>query len=179
MRRILPVVQLEALLESLQAAKFTSTDPVSSIQQSQQSRSFSRNDILRRIEDDRERHKRLRERIWVLPVPSIFTISANPKLSTVLATTTSNSPASPASPAQAGEPRLVTLAGYAKESAGNPEAANEEAAAMDDAQESALDVEFEQAWETVGDAYDLRLDIADLEAMEQENERFYGQFESR
>ncbi len=28
---------------------------------------FSREDILRRIEEDRERHKRLRENIWVIP----------------------------------------------------------------------------------------------------------------
>lgn len=28
---------------------------------------FSKNDVLRRIEEDRERHKRLRERAWILP----------------------------------------------------------------------------------------------------------------
>ncbi|WAR60560.1 hypothetical protein PtB15_9B499 [Puccinia triticina] len=39
---------------------------------------FSKKEILDRIDDDRERHKRLRERIWVLPIPSIATLS--PKL---------------------------------------------------------------------------------------------------
>ncbi|KAK4055205.1 hypothetical protein OIV83_000485 [Microbotryomycetes sp. JL201] len=64
---------------------------------------LSRNDILRRIEDDRERHKRLRERIWVLPVPTtIFTISATPAAPAANATTSlpsaKPSPTSPASP---------------------------------------------------------------------------------
>lgn len=53
--------------------------------------SFSRNDIFRRIEDDRERHKRLRERIWVLPPPAHVAPLAKP-VSLV------PSPASPASP---------------------------------------------------------------------------------
>ncbi|ORY69313.1 CTD kinase subunit gamma CTK3-domain-containing protein [Leucosporidium creatinivorum] len=55
---------------------------------------FSRNDILRRIEDDRERHKRLRERIWVLPVPSSLTTAPSPSL---LASTSSSAPPPPAS----------------------------------------------------------------------------------
>jgi CTD kinase subunit gamma len=39
------------------------------------SQSFSRSDIFKRIEEDRERHKRLRERRWVQPIahnPSIY-----------------------------------------------------------------------------------------------------------
>ncbi|KAA1114662.1 hypothetical protein PGT21_017863 [Puccinia graminis f. sp. tritici] len=39
---------------------------------------FSKKEILDRIDDDRERHKRLRERIWVLPIPSIATLSPKP-----------------------------------------------------------------------------------------------------
>ncbi|BEI85551.1 hypothetical protein CcaverHIS002_0509520 [Cutaneotrichosporon cavernicola] len=39
---------------------------------------MSRTDILRRIEEDRERQKRLRERMWILPVPPLTTASAAP-----------------------------------------------------------------------------------------------------
>lgn len=36
-------------------------------------RSMPRADVLRRIEEDRERHKRLRERMWILPIPPLRT----------------------------------------------------------------------------------------------------------
>ncbi|KAH9812479.1 CTD kinase subunit gamma CTK3-domain-containing protein [Melampsora americana] len=39
---------------------------------------FSKRDILDRIDDDRERHKRLRERIWVLPIPPTSSLSIRP-----------------------------------------------------------------------------------------------------
>jgi len=42
---------------------------------------FSKKEILDRIDDDRERHKRLRERMWVLPIPSISGLM--PKVGTV------------------------------------------------------------------------------------------------
>ena len=173
-RRLLPLSQLEAVVDSLQAAIFAPSHLSETDQQTQQTRSFSRNDILRRVEDDRERHKRLRERIWVLPVPSLLEISANPRLSTVLTTTSTNSPASPASPAQAGEPKLVSLAGYAKENASDTAAASKDSNNWTSAKESALDVEFDQAWDMVGDAYDGPLLEADLQAMDEENAKYYG-----
>ena len=147
-------------MQELKALRF----PTSSTSQSQQT--FSRNDILRRIEDDRERHKRLRERIWVLPVPSLNDLPANPKLSTVLGTAASNSPASPASPATT-DPKLVSLAGYAKQQGDN-------GAPIEAAKETALEVEFEQAWNSVPDTYKRRLDETDLQAMERENARCFG-----
>ncbi|KAI9601825.1 hypothetical protein KEM48_001111 [Puccinia striiformis f. sp. tritici PST-130] len=42
---------------------------------------FTKKEILDRIDDDRERHKRLRERIWVLPIPSMSSLS--PKLTNI------------------------------------------------------------------------------------------------
>ncbi|GAA6061992.1 hypothetical protein JCM10212_004270 [Sporobolomyces blumeae] len=62
-------VQLEARKASLHAKASEEATSASS-SSSSTSTTFSRNDILRRIEDDRERHKRLRERIWVLPIPT-------------------------------------------------------------------------------------------------------------
>lgn len=60
-RRLLPATQLDPLIQSLENATFPSSSSSTTA-----TATFSRNDIIRRIEDDRERHKRLRERIWVL-----------------------------------------------------------------------------------------------------------------
>lgn len=167
-RRLLPVARLEALLDKLQNATFPPTD-------SSTSTTFSRNDILRRIEDDRERHKRLRERIWVLPVPSLLELSGNSreaqgKLSTVLSTRTSSaSPASPSSPAQT-EPKLVSLAEYARDNN-----ARQQAQDSSRKHEDAIDVEFEQAWER---ELSVRsdgsvLEETEIKAMQEENRRCF------
>jgi CTD kinase subunit gamma len=168
-RRLLPTVQLDGLLTKLQSATFP-TDTSSNTH-------FSRNDILRRIEDDRERHKRLRERIWVLPVPSLLDLAGNNKdgqgkLSTVLSTrTSSNSPASPASPAQT-ESKLVSLAEYARENNAKQEGRQEDVQKREDA----IDVEFEQAWEReiASRPNGAVLDETDRKAMEEENVRCFG-----
>lgn len=168
-RRLLPVAKLEALLDKLQNATFPPSDNPSST-------TFSRNDILRRIEDDRERHKRLRERIWVLPVPSLLELSGNSreaqgKLSTVLSTRTSSaSPASPNSPAQT-EPKLVSLADYARDNNARQQSQDNNCRKREDA----IDVEFEQAWER---ELSVRPDGAVLEetesrAMEEEIKRCF------
>lgn len=167
-RRLLPVTKLDALLDKLQNATFPPSDHDSST-------AFSRNDILRRIEDDRERHKRLRERIWVLPVPSLLQLSGNSreaqgKLSTVLSTrTASASPASPNSPAQA-EPKLVSLAEYARDNS-----ARQNAQEVSQTREDAIDVEFEQAWERELHVHPdgTVLDETELKAMEEENKRCF------
>ena len=168
-RRLLSVAKLDALLNKLQTASFTPSDNTSST-------TFSRSDILRRIEDDRERHKRLRERIWVLPVPSLLELSGSGrdtqgKLSTVLSTrTASASPASPASPAQ-GEPKLVSLAEYARDNN-----ARQQAQEVSVKREDAIDVEFEQAWERELTMHEdgSSLDLTEWKAMEEENKRCFG-----
>lgn len=172
-RRLLPVAHLDALLDKLESATFPPSDNTSST-------IFSRNDILRRIEDDRERHKRLRERIWVLPVPSLLELSGNTreaqgKLSTVLSTrTASASPASPNSPAQT-EPKLVSLAEYARDNNARQQA--EEASQK---REDAIDVEFEQAWERELSIHQdgTVLDESEWKAMEEENKRCFDGLES-
>ena len=192
-RRLLPVSLLESLLDTLRDAQFPASSSSSS--STSTSSGFSRNDILRRIEDDRERHKRLRERIWVLPLPSLQDISSNPKLSTMLGTavptTASKSPASPASSASAPtateQPKLVSLASYARDqrihasaNGSVPQDGSAAGAVDGDApgldEESALDVEFEQAWDNVdAEAYaDGLLPESDLQAMEAENTKCFG-----
>jgi CTD kinase subunit gamma len=52
-------------MTTLMNRKTTPDNPESTTSHSQ---TLSRNDIFKRIEEDRERHKRLRERRWVQPV---------------------------------------------------------------------------------------------------------------
>jgi len=181
-RRILPVAQLEALIESLRAATFPPS-PDSSRQHT-----FFRNDILRRVEDDRERHKRLKERIWVLPVPSLLEMStsssgstaSNPsKLATILTTVTVSPSSAELTGSAQTEPlkKLVSIAGYTKESTDAEDGTKSSAApAGESAREIALDIEFEQAWENVPDSYrNSQLDEVDLRAMDQENLKCFGE----
>lgn len=58
---------LDGLISELQIRKIELTKLPSSARAD-----FSKQDILQRIEEDRERHKRLRERAWILPSKSFF-----------------------------------------------------------------------------------------------------------
>jgi len=54
---------------------FDDLPPSSNSTTTSHSQTFSRSDIFKRIEEDRERHKRLRERRWVQPIahnPSVY-----------------------------------------------------------------------------------------------------------
>ncbi|GAA6006562.1 hypothetical protein JCM10207_004974 [Rhodosporidiobolus poonsookiae] len=106
---------------------------------------FSRNDILRRIEDDRERHKRLKERIWVLPVPSTLHPAISPASLLNPAAQQRPSPISPASPFDPSS-RPSSSARRASSAAA---AAVEKAATSTAGRgpELALEMEFEQLWE--------------------------------
>jgi len=53
---------------------------------------FSKQDVLRRMEEDRERQKRLRERAWILPAKSFFDSMPANKPSTVVGATGSLNP---------------------------------------------------------------------------------------
>ncbi|KZV99395.1 hypothetical protein EXIGLDRAFT_712212 [Exidia glandulosa HHB12029] len=77
-KRIVDPAVVNKVLESLDQRK----DGLHAMAASS-SRTFHRNDILSRFEEDRERHKRLRERRWVQPV------HANAPAPTLFSTTTS------------------------------------------------------------------------------------------
>ncbi|WVQ77882.1 hypothetical protein IAR50_007587 [Cryptococcus sp. DSM 104548] len=106
---------------------------------------FSRNEIVRRMEEDRERHKRLRERIWILPIPSLV------PLKTSLPQTSPATPASP-HPSSSMPPPPIPPAGDGE--------STEDQTGGGAGVQSALDVEFEQVWDRVGE-----LDEDDLETM--------------
>lgn len=96
-------------------------------------------------------HKRLRERIWILPIPSLHPSKNTLAGPTTLSSSTSNaSPATPASPHPSflgslaqHQPQSLQVSASVSAAAG--------ARAEDDAAvpESALDVEFEQIWDRV------------------------------
>ena len=128
---------------------------------------FSRNDTLRRMEEDRERHKRLREGMWVLPIPgvgSVVPLNSNghdrpaaggvsklragaglaPGSTTGAASAPSNSVASstvtsPASPSETGRTRS------------SEEKRTEGPILAEHIVVDPIDVEFEQIWESLSD----------------------------
>ncbi|WWC88998.1 uncharacterized protein L201_003915 [Kwoniella dendrophila CBS 6074] len=117
---------------------------------------FSKSEILRRMEEDRERHKRLRERIWILPIPSLHSTSNQTQITQTSTSSKAKSspstispftPASPSSnpnsrtPGKMAPPPIPTLI----------EKDDDPALTTSTTIESALEVEFEQAWETVSD----------------------------
>ncbi|GAA5962986.1 hypothetical protein JCM3765_006739 [Sporobolomyces pararoseus] len=122
---------------------------------------FSRNDILRRIEDDRERHKRLRERIWVLPIPSA-TIYQQPLLASShpssSAPATTNPKPSPISPASPFEPPNAAASARKNSLLPDKELASTAAGSNSGGgPELALEIEFEQLWETMQEEQKLVL----------------------
>ncbi|KAG6810658.1 hypothetical protein H0H92_010870 [Tricholoma furcatifolium] len=70
-----------AALNERQAASDTSTSPSSS---SSHRVSLHRNEIFKRIEEDRERHKRLRERRWVQPITHNYSPHQQPPLASFM-----------------------------------------------------------------------------------------------
>ncbi|KIR25804.1 hypothetical protein I307_04329 [Cryptococcus deuterogattii 99/473] len=98
-----------------------------------------------------ENHKRLRERIWILPIPSLHPSKNTLAGPTTLSSSTSNaSPATPASPHPSSlgslaqhQPQSLQVSASVSAAAG---ARAEDGAALP---ESALDVEFEQIWDRV------------------------------
>ncbi|GAA6031950.1 hypothetical protein JCM8097_003357 [Rhodosporidiobolus ruineniae] len=106
---------------------------------------FSRNDILRRIEDDRERHKRLKERIWVLPVPSTLHPAIAPAQSLAASAVQKPSPISPASPFDPSSRSSAAASSRRTSAAADKPPPSAAAAAR--GPELALEMEFEQLWE--------------------------------
>ncbi|GAA5859640.1 hypothetical protein JCM8547_006175 [Rhodosporidiobolus lusitaniae] len=140
-RRLLDTDVLETVtseLESRKAALHTDDSDSTAFA------NFSRNDILRRIEDDRERHKRLKERIWVLPVPSTIYPSVSPSSS--LAGGAASQKPSPISPASPFDPSSRSSASSRRPSSSTT-AEKPPPSTAGRGPELALEMEFEQLWE--------------------------------
>ncbi|GAA6011857.1 hypothetical protein JCM11491_000773 [Sporobolomyces phaffii] len=123
---------------------------------------FSRNDILRRIEDDRERHKRLRERIWVLPIPS--TVFQAPLLASSSSSASTNpkpSPISPASPFDSQPVSSTTASSNHRNPAENGGGGGVASPSLVRGPELALEIEFDQLWEATQEERSLVLGALD------------------
>ncbi|GAA5980917.1 hypothetical protein JCM10908_003918 [Rhodotorula pacifica] len=157
-RRLLDVTTLDHAIAELEERKNTlhsaaSTSTASSLE------SFSRNDILRRIEDDRERQKRLKERLWVLPIPStIYSLPLSTSIAAAAAQAGGSSlpkisPVSPASPFDPAAASSVPAHMRPPSATDRPSSAGSNSGAVGSSSggprgpEIALDIEFEQLWE--------------------------------
>ncbi|KAG8829881.1 hypothetical protein FRC17_005841 [Serendipita sp. 399] len=104
---------------------------------------ISRNEIMKRIEEDRERHKLLRERRWVQRIERSDSLQAS--LATFLPNSlppTASSKSVPPTPSDAMEtddttPVQSRIQGHTSNDRANPQLA--------------IDIEFENAWETSSD----------------------------
>lgn len=97
---------------------------------------LARTELLERIEEDRERHKRLRERRWVQPVLSAYTSSSTHLVAQLASLAPDPDAAADASiPSSAGSSLAAPVAGSVT-SGGGPRA---------------LDIEFDNEWETTSD----------------------------
>lgn len=68
-KRVIDPQKIDDVLSSLNARNTTlSSSEDQSINQQKATTTLSRSDVFKRIEEDRERHKRLRERRWVQPI---------------------------------------------------------------------------------------------------------------
>ncbi|WVQ80128.1 hypothetical protein IAT38_002229 [Cryptococcus sp. DSM 104549] len=132
LRRIIDPAVVGEVLKSLEGRKHGSNSP----KKRNHEQAFSKSEIVRRMEEDRERHKRLRERIWILPIPSLLPRKplSNPSPSTA-------SPFTPASP-HPGKPD-TTSDSAATAMPPPPVPSGEKPVG----QGNPLDVEFEQTWE--------------------------------
>lgn len=120
------------------------------------SASLTKEEIFRRIEEDRERHKRIREKLWVLP-PKAY-VDAIPDL-----------PPSAGPSSQAKKQRLSVSATAAKDSTTALEAENSTTTLVT-GEEDIHEIQFEELWEATSD-----LNEDDLaQWREEEEERWWG-----
>ncbi|KAG8898284.1 hypothetical protein FRB99_007544, partial [Tulasnella sp. 403] len=97
-KRVLEPAVVEEVLQMLDRRR-ESLRSMPASESSRHATEFSRDEILRRFEQDRERHKLLREKRWCLPIPST-PVHQPPKLASALFTPAASphAHASPASP---------------------------------------------------------------------------------
>ncbi|KAJ9107324.1 hypothetical protein QFC21_000774 [Naganishia friedmannii] len=123
---------------------------------------FSRSDTLKRMEEDRERHKRLREKMWVIPLPLGAVRGSIIGVHPVGASQTTPSPATPASPSVASKNSQDSNAPVA-----GTRILFQEAAA------GAIEDEFERLWDLVEDLDEedlAELRITDTRCKEQKGQ---------
>ncbi|WWC69867.1 uncharacterized protein I206_103810 [Kwoniella pini CBS 10737] len=157
LRRVIDHDIVEEAIQSLEGRTYGGGEESSKRSYEQ---AFSKSEILRRMEEDRERHKRLRERIWILPIPPLQ--SSNPlnqiKIKSSPSTT---SPFTPASPSNSKPSTTSSTPGKMAPPPPPPQPQAQPPSTQNDTIdkiqntngeiESSLDVEFDQTWEGISE----------------------------
>ncbi|KAL5498463.1 hypothetical protein ACEPAH_2605 [Sanghuangporus vaninii] len=163
-KRVIETQKVEEVLSKLESQKAemhavaTSAQDASSNTQgtseSAESHAFSRNEVFKRIEEDRERHKRLRERRWVQPLvhgPQSAPILAS--FAPLPAETTS--PSIPLSANLGAEENEENMSGVTVPASSgptsNPAPTSSPTALPSNVSDLPIDIEFDNAWETTSD----------------------------
>ena len=82
LRRLFPMAQISAVLEELEQRQQEMAQlPPEERTLATTASTLTKDEVVRRIEEDRERHKRIRERLWVLPPKSFYDAIPDPSSS--------------------------------------------------------------------------------------------------
>ena len=126
---------------------------------------FSKQDIQRRIDEDRERHKRLRERAWILPAKSF--IDSVPSFNNRAASSSHHVQAIPSR--QASTTATAAAAAAAKDNKGSTLAGGGDDSTSSTSVPDALEIGFNYIWENSSDLND-----DDLEKIKEVDKHWWG-----
>ncbi|KDN53588.1 hypothetical protein K437DRAFT_230422 [Tilletiaria anomala UBC 951] len=171
-RQVFPTELLESMEQELRERKQKLRTQGPLPDETSKPEGFSRNDVLRRIEEDRERHKRLRERGWILP-PKVFSVPNAQSLHASRAraakgaddapVSASWTPASPRDSSIASTPRTPCAAV-------STSIATTTTSVVGPVQQlDPISIEFDQVWETASD-----LNADDLDKLTDEHRLWWG-----
>ncbi|KAL5531820.1 hypothetical protein ACEPAF_5383 [Sanghuangporus sanghuang] len=163
-KRVIETQKVEEVLSKLEsqkagmhaAATSSAQDASSNAQgtsENAESHAFSRNEVFKRIEEDRERHKRLRERRWVQPLvhgpqsaPILASFAPLPAEMTSSISSSANLGAEEKEENTSG----VTVP-PSSDPTSNPVPTSSRTALPSNAPDLPIDIEFDNAWETTSD----------------------------
>ncbi|CAO1615971.1 unnamed protein product [Sympodiomycopsis kandeliae] len=179
-KRLFSSEQINSIVSSIQKRKEKAASDSAldaSKETSSASTNLSKDEIMRRIEEDRERHKRIREKIWVLPPKSFLNAVPDSAFSSASSSASSISQRKTGPPMkrQRLDTNILTPPSPTVDSnpsAKTSESTNASTAATSDTntRPDPTDIEFEDLWETTSD-----LNEDDFEAWNDEvEERWWG-----
>lgn len=163
LRRLFPMAQISVVLEELEQRQQEMAQlPPEERTLATTASTLTKDEVVRRIEEDRERHKRIRERLWVLPPKSFYDAIPDPSSSSSASSSKVQLSERPAK-----KVRMSTV------TADPPLESSEELDGMNAIAESVVDpleIQFEDLWENTSD-----LNEDDIEEWrEDQEERWWG-----
>ncbi|CAO1620084.1 unnamed protein product [Parajaminaea phylloscopi] len=173
-KRIFHQDQLSELLDTLEERRKgisrAATDASSTQNAESGPSSLTKDEIIRRIEEDRERHKSIREKLWVLPPKSyVDVIPEQAVTGNSSASSAGPTPQAAATPSSERPHKKPRLSAATPSSSGMDSAQDAPQSAPTPSMEEVDDIQFQELWETTSD-----LNEDDLEAWREEEERWWG-----